>query len=114
MNITRALDWERKFNAAKKKHIDDAFGPQQLYLEMLGTHAEYQGKGAGTQLVRSGMERAKAEGLVGNVTLIAQPTAETFYQGLEFESVEEIGLETLDMGGKRFLFVVMAQGVGEA
>ncbi|KAF2026682.1 hypothetical protein EK21DRAFT_18291, partial [Setomelanomma holmii] len=55
----------------------DVFGPDQLYLHTLATHPDYQLRGAGTQLVNSGLERGRRAGV--NVTLLAAPTARGFY-----------------------------------
>ncbi|KAH6643046.1 hypothetical protein C7974DRAFT_115820 [Boeremia exigua] len=105
MNITRAIDYERKFNAAKKTHVDDVFGTEQLYLEQLATHPDYQSRGAGTRLIESGLERGKRIGV--NVTLIAEPTAENFYVHRGFREASNISLESVD-GDQSFEYNVMA------
>lgn len=109
MNITRALDYERKFNAAKREHVDGAFGSDQLYLEQLGTHPVYQARGAGTRLVESGLERGRKAGV--NVSLIAQPTAEAFYLHRGFREAKNISIESVD-GDQVFGYNIMAYGFG--
>jgi ribosomal protein S18 acetylase RimI-like enzyme len=105
LNVTRALDWERKFNALIDTHITKYFGPENLYLDTLATHPEHQSRGAGTRLLAEGIEAGKREGV--NVTLIAQPTAKSFYLGRGFEEVKNVSVETVDRDGE-FGFNVMA------
>jgi ribosomal protein S18 acetylase RimI-like enzyme len=94
LNITRAVSYDHQFTAEKRKHVDQPFGHNQMYLDLLGTHPQYQLRGAGTRLVRSGIERAAKRG--GNVTLIAQPTAEGFYLRLGFVEVVNISIASVD------------------
>lgn len=103
--MTRALDWDHKFTAAKRTNVDEYFGRNQLYLELLATHPGYQGRGAGTRLVRNGLRRAKEADI--NATLIAEATAETFYVYLGFTSIKNVSIETVD-GDQTFRFDVMA------
>lgn len=109
LNLTRALDYIAKARILQQRSIDDFFGASQLYLEDLATYPSYQSRGAGTRLVESGLTRARKEGL-GNVTLLAQPTAETFYLRLGFERWGWVGIESVD-GDREFRFVVMAKEV---
>ena len=50
---------------------------------MLATFPVYQRRGAGTQLTRWGIEKAKREGHV--VTLFAAPSASQMYKKMSFE-----------------------------
>lgn len=109
MNITRALDYEHKFNAAKRKYVDDVFGADQLYLELLGTHPDFQLRGAGSKLVGSGIERGRKHGT--NVTLCAEPTAEGFYLHVGFVATATISFTSVD-GDQVFRFPVMAYDFG--
>jgi GNAT superfamily N-acetyltransferase len=118
----------------KHQYIDLPYGPSQLYLETLGTHPDFQRRGAGTRLVSRGIEVGKREGV--NVTLIAQPTAEGFYRGLGFVSVRNVTVSRVGEGDEEregeeegeegkgdeegegegkggFRFVVMRYGFGE-
>lgn len=110
MNITRAIDWERKAKAAERNYVHDVFGEQQLYLEELATHPDYQSRGAGTQLVSRGIERGRRQGV--NVTLLAQPTAEEFYLRRGFAEMRNISIESVD-GDEAFVFNVMAYNFDE-
>ncbi|KAF9691494.1 hypothetical protein EKO04_010311 [Ascochyta lentis] len=110
LNITRAIDWEHKFNAAERKYVLDVFGEQQLYLYELATHPDYQLRGAGTMLVERGIERGRREGV--NVTLIAQPTAEGFYLKKGFKEIRNISIESVDKD-EAFGFNIMAYGFDE-
>jgi GNAT superfamily N-acetyltransferase len=111
VNITRGIDYERKFNTLKHKHIDIPFGEEQLYLHTLGTHPDYQGRGAGTRLVTAGIERVRDDHV--NVTLIAQPTAETFYLRLGFVSIEHVSISSVDED-EEFSYVVMARNLADS
>jgi GNAT superfamily N-acetyltransferase len=68
---------------------------------MLATHPRYQLHGAGTQLVRSGIESAEED-----ITLIAQPTAEGFYLHIGFVEVVNISIASVDRD-EEFWFNVM-------
>jgi GNAT superfamily N-acetyltransferase len=94
MNLTRGYDMERKSIAAKQKYVDEPFGASQLYLELLCTHPEYQLHGAGTRLVKRGLEIGEKERV--NVTLAALPTSEGFYAHLGFESVTNLSISSVD------------------
>ncbi|KAF2035901.1 hypothetical protein EK21DRAFT_53651 [Setomelanomma holmii] len=106
MNSTRAIDYAYKAAAAEKKYIDDAFGPDQLYLEYLATHPDYQLRGAGTRLTNSGLESGRKARV--NITLLALPTAEGFYAHLNFSSVANMSISSVD-GDQLFRFNVMAR-----
>lgn len=108
MNITRAVDYDHKFHTLKHQHVDVPFGATQLYLNTLGTHPAYQGRGAGTQLLIAGLERANNQPF--NVTLIAQPTAESFYIRSGFVPIQQIVVTSVD-GDEEFPYVVMARTV---
>jgi GNAT superfamily N-acetyltransferase len=71
---------------------------------MLATHPRYQLHGAGTQLVRSGIESAEERG--EDITLIAQPTAEGFYLHIGFVEVVNISIASVDRD-EEFWFNVM-------
>jgi GNAT superfamily N-acetyltransferase len=105
LNVTRAIDYIQKFTAAKRKHLDQVFGTDQLYLDTLATHPHYQLRGAGTQLVNAGIGRGRKDHV--NVTVIAEPTAETFYVHLGFTSVVNISITSVD-NDQIFRYVVMA------
>lgn len=105
MNVTRALDYIRKFNAAEHKYVFDVFGESQVYLYELATHPDYQLRGAGTRLVERGIEKGLREGV--NVTLVAQPSAEGFYFKKGFKEMRNITVDSVD-GDQIFGYNVMA------
>lgn len=94
-----------RFAEAKQEFIDNVFGLEQIYLADLATHPDYQSRGAGTRLVTVGIEEGRKRSV--NVTLLAQPTAETFYLGRGFKEVRNISVEAVD-GETEFGFNVMA------
>ncbi|USP76853.1 hypothetical protein yc1106_04127 [Curvularia clavata] len=84
----------RKLDAAKLEYVDKPFGSNQLYLDTLCTHPDFQLHGAGTRLVSRGIEIGREHNL--NVTLIAQPTAAGFYAHLGFDSIVNISISSVD------------------
>ncbi|KAF2994665.1 hypothetical protein E8E13_001121 [Curvularia kusanoi] len=110
MNVTRALDYVRQFDAAERKHVFEVFGDSQMYLQELATHPDYQLKGAGTRLVQRGIEKGRSEGV--NVTLIAQPAAEGFYFKKGFKEMRNISVDSVD-GDQAFGYNVMAYDFGD-
>lgn len=60
------------------------------YLELLATHPEWQGKGAGGKLLRKGLEMADAEGLPAYVE--SSPTGRAVYSHLGFVEVGRVVL----------------------
>jgi predicted N-acetyltransferase YhbS len=107
LNITRAIDFDHKFTDTKNSVIS----PQDLYLDTLATHPSHQLHGSGTRLVRSGIARGKKQGV--NVTLIAQPTAKTFYEHLGFVNTVNVSISRVGGEGKAFRFNVMRYGDDE-
>lgn len=105
MNITQAIDMYHKLDAAKQEYVDKPFGPNQLYLDTLCTHPDFQLHGAGTRLVSSGVEVGRRNNL--NVTVIAQPTAASFYAHIGFEYTANISISSVDED-EYFGFNVMA------
>jgi len=69
----------------KKEYLDDKYGEQQLYLEMLICHPDFQNRGAGTMLSQWGLDKAKAENL--NMTLFASEKGRRLYTKLGFKTV---------------------------
>lgn len=92
-NETRALDYERQFSVAEKHYVLD-FPHKQMYLGLLGTHPDWDGHGFGAAHCQWGVEMARGMGVP--VTLIATPAGWPLYDSLEFESVANITIETLD------------------
>ncbi|CAI6337697.1 unnamed protein product [Periconia digitata] len=105
LNVTRALDLERKSIVATRKYVDEPFGPDQLYLNTLCAHPDFQLQGAGTRLVKSGIEAGRRKNV--NVTLIALPTSESFYVHVGFDSMQNFTIATVDEDGL-FRYNVMA------
>jgi len=105
MNLTRAMDMDHKSTAAKRNYVDEPFGENQLYLQLLSTHPEFQLHGAGTRLVSRGVEVGRKNDV--NVTLIALPTAEGFYEHIGFNSVVNFTISSVDED-ESFRYNVMA------
>lgn len=69
--------------AAKHKYFDGRFGYNQIHLQILGTHPDYQRRGYGTALCEWGMRRAKQDQVA--VSLLASPMGYKLYLALGFE-----------------------------
>ena len=67
---------------AKKKWFDDVYGARRLHLRILGTHPDYQGRGAATQHCRWGMELAREHKVP--ITLLSGPMGQRLYSHLGF------------------------------
>jgi ribosomal protein S18 acetylase RimI-like enzyme len=76
---------------AKKDFFDDVYGNNQIHLEIIATHPDYQRHGAGSKLTRWGIETASREGRL--VTLIASPGAMGFYAHLGFSTVFNLTIQ---------------------
>ena len=87
LNITRALHWQDEFSAYEQHYIDEAY-EWQLYLDVLGTHPDYDGRGYGAAQCELGKEWARQRG--ANVTLIATPPGYQLYSTIGFESLANL------------------------
>jgi GNAT superfamily N-acetyltransferase len=96
---------EHKATAAKRKYVDEPFGSNQLYLDLLATHPDFQLHGAGTRLVRRGVEMGRKDNI--NVTLIALPSSEGFYAHIGFDSITNFSISSVDED-EYFRYDVMA------
>ena len=100
VNATRATDFLRQVNDAKKKYLDDVYAHRnQLYLDSLATHPDYQRQGAGSALVRSGVRIGRD--VYGNenvtATLIATEAGEPLYRYLGWDSIRNFTVKSLDV-----------------
>ncbi|KAH7381144.1 hypothetical protein DE146DRAFT_277847 [Phaeosphaeria sp. MPI-PUGE-AT-0046c] len=109
MNLTRANYMNDKSTDVLRKYVEEPFGQDQLYLDMLGVHPDYQLHGAGTRLVAQGVERGGKAGV--NVTLVALPTSEGFYAHIGFTSYKNFTIGSVD-GDREFGYDVMAYDFG--
>ncbi|RVX74472.1 hypothetical protein B0A52_01598 [Exophiala mesophila] len=115
LNFTRLIDFDHQLTTAKRQYLDQPYPPShQFYLDTLGTLPDYQRRGAGGALVRSGLDFAKETmGQDDNVTatLIATPAGEPLYLHLGWDSLKNFtvtSLDRLDGGGKEeWVFDVM-------
>lgn len=100
LNTTRFADFVDQFNSAKEDYLDGVYANQnQLYLDSLATHPDYQRRGAGSALVRSGLQFGKEMYANENITatLIATEAGEPLYQYLEWTSLRNFTVRSLDI-----------------
>lgn len=100
VNMTRWNDYVQQFSKMKQKYLDDVYMKRnQLYLDSLATHPDYQRQGAGSALVRSGLSFGKSKYKNENVTatLIATEAGEPLYQYLGWESMHNYSVKSLDV-----------------
>ena len=100
MNTTRFADYLHQLFDAKEKYLDSVYAHEnQLYLDTLATHPDYQRRGAGSALVRSGVQFGKDVYKGENVTatLIATEAGEPLYQYLQWTSLRNFTVRSLDV-----------------
>jgi len=104
MNRTRADDFNGQLANAKAKYLDNEYGSDQVYLALLATHPDYQGRGFGERQCLLGIERAREISLP--VTLMATPAGYQVYHSLGFKSLTNFTISTVD-ADDLFWFEVM-------
>ncbi|KAF3019884.1 hypothetical protein E8E15_001008 [Penicillium rubens] len=77
---------DRFFNGMGARHEKWMGERPHYYLDMLGVHDSYQGKGLGSKLLKWGLTRADAEGL--EVYLSASPAGKPLYEKNGFRVVD--------------------------
>jgi ribosomal protein S18 acetylase RimI-like enzyme len=75
-------------NRAKKEILEKRYGDKELYLGLLACHPDYQGRGAGRELLRWGLEKADEEGLDVTLMTALNGPASPFYKRFGFVEVE--------------------------
>jgi len=70
---------------AQRKFFDKVYGNNQLHLRILGTHPDYQRRGAATKHCQWGMELAKRKSAA--VTLFSSPLGQKLYSSLSFKMI---------------------------
>lgn len=93
MNITRAEDFMRQTDAYEKHFILN-YPHKQVYLGLLATHPDWDGHGYGAAQCEWGLDMAANLGVV--TTLMAISEGWPLYDELEFESVANLSIKTLD------------------
>lgn len=93
MNKTRAEDFMSQMDAYEKDYILD-YPHKQVYLGLLATHPDWDGHGFGAAQCEWGLDMATKLGVV--TTLMATPEGWPLYDELEFESVANLTIKTLD------------------
>ena len=99
MNITRAEHFSRQFSAYKDHYIETAYD-KQVYLALLATHPDYDGRGFGAMHCEWGKELARRWGEEleekVNVTLMATPPGYSLYSTIGFESVKNLSFTRVE------------------
>jgi len=85
MNEAHSAEFNRVIFGAKKELFDDKYGTTQMHLEIIATHPDFQGQGAGTKLMGWGLKTASREKRA--ITLFASPGAAGFYTHLGFNNL---------------------------
>ncbi|KAJ9631081.1 hypothetical protein H2203_001610 [Taxawa tesnikishii (nom. ined.)] len=82
----------REMEKATETYFDRPFGRRQLYLDSLGTHPDYQRRGAGSAHVRWGLDLAKEREYLA-VTLLASDAGRPVYAHLGFETLANMTVQ---------------------
>ncbi|KAJ5520949.1 Acyl-CoA N-acyltransferase [Penicillium fimorum] len=77
---------DRFFFGMEEQHVKWMGDRPHYYLDILGVHPSYQGKGLGTKLLKWGLTRADAEGV--EVYLAASPAGRPLYSKYGFREVD--------------------------
>lgn len=81
--------------AAKHKYFEGRFGSNQIHLQVLGTHPDYQRRGYGSALCEWGVKRAQQDEVA--ISLLASPAGYKLYSALGFE---DLGTITVQVPGE--------------
>jgi ribosomal protein S18 acetylase RimI-like enzyme len=84
----RMTQFRSDMNRAKKEILEKRYGDKELYLGLLACHPDYQGRGAGRELLRWGLEKADEEGLDVTLMTALNGPASPFYKRFGFVEVE--------------------------
>ncbi|EPE30171.1 Acyl-CoA N-acyltransferases (Nat) [Glarea lozoyensis ATCC 20868] len=83
---------KRKENMGERKH---------WYLELLATRPEWQGKGAGSKMLKWGLGKADEEGL--EAYLEASPAGKRLYEKMGFKEIGRLVVPSKKEGGEDFV-----------
>lgn len=85
------MTYTETIQKASKKWFDDVYGNKRLHLKLLGTHPDYQRRGAGTQHCEWGMKLAKERKVP--LTLFSSPLGQALYSHLGFDLLDMITIQ---------------------
>jgi GNAT superfamily N-acetyltransferase len=100
LNLTRAEDYQAQSDAAEEEYLNSVYARRnQFFLHSLATHPDYQRRGAAGALLTSGLQIGKDAFATKNVTatLIATEAGEPVYFHLDWESMHNFTLKSLDV-----------------
>lgn len=106
VNLTRVVHCNAELGAYQRKYLDDVY-PRQMYLNLLATHPDFDGRGYGAAQVEWGKSRERSDDAGRNITLIATPAGYELYKMIEFEKMKNLTLTTVE-GEMLSWFEVMA------
>ncbi|KAL1911102.1 hypothetical protein Sste5344_002900 [Sporothrix stenoceras] len=95
VNVAAASEYYGKADVMKKKHIQDI---PHLYISLLATRPEWQGRGCGRLLMNEAFRMAKEHGL-NDVYLISVAASRSFYERCGFETVDTLTLNLTALAG---------------
>ncbi|KAJ9133961.1 hypothetical protein NKR23_g10392 [Pleurostoma richardsiae] len=85
-----------------REHLDSLFGTEQLHLQGLGTHPDFQRRGLAASLCRWGMDRAAEDGVA--LTVMAAPLARGVYPRMGFRELEQVLVQVPGEEERTFLY----------
>ena len=83
--------FEESLEKARTKYFKQIYGENRMQLRLLVTHPNYQRRGAGGELLKWGIEKAKKDNLA--LTLFASPVGGHLYRKLGFQDLSVIKIQ---------------------
>ncbi|KAL8791916.1 MAG: hypothetical protein Q9195_005492 [Heterodermia aff. obscurata] len=111
VNPKRQAVFREAGSKGKQTLFDDVYGPNQIHLQILGTHPDYMRRGYGSALVYWGIAVAKANNLA--VSLMASPMGIPLYTHLGFKHVKRIILRVPEETEEVYIDAMVLEGVNQ-
>jgi hypothetical protein len=89
MDMSHAIHYDHQFSTYQRKLLDEVYG-EQLYLNTLATHPDFDGRGYAAAQLAWGRNMSSSNGGDHNITLISTPAGYSLYEASGFESLRNL------------------------